>query len=96
MKSLFFPLTKSVLVLALLLLSYLKVFLCKQCDTLNSNSLLCTCSPFQSLMLEAQKVSTLWQMGACRKRSYLVAQKEGIIIITSELDISGCPKLYKV
>ena len=33
------------------------------------NLLLCTCSPFQSLMLEAQKVSTLWQIGACRKRS---------------------------
>ena len=74
MTSLLFPLIKSVLVLASYVTTVIlkSVFVQAMCYFKKPNVvnlLLCTCSPFQSLMLEAQKVSTLWQMGACRKRS---------------------------
>ena len=45
-------------------------------------------------MLEAQKVSTLWQIGACRKRSSSCTKRgHNHYKKWTLLDITGCPKL---
>ena len=45
-------------------------------------------------MLEAQKVSTLWQIGACRKRSSSCTNRGHYHYKKwTLLDITGCPKL---
>ena len=69
----------------MLLLSYLKVFLCKQCDTLNSQMWSICCFAHAALFKVwcwRLKKCPLYGKWALAEKGHLVARKEGIIIMT--------------